>query len=197
MPTERFEARIVDGEGRSLEAGKPGELWMRPREPHVMFAGYLGDRGPAEPTREAWTADGWYRSGDLLAWTDDGELRFVGRVRDAIRRRGEMIAPSFVEEAAIGHPAVVEAAAVGVPAEDGVEEEILVCVVAADTPGGSDLDLSDFARFLADALPRYLVPRYVRVVAELPKTPTTRVRKFELREQGTAGAWDTRKQAFV
>ena len=191
VPSARWEARIVDQDGRSLDAGEPGELLVRPLAQHVMFEGYLGPEGPRHPTRESWDSDGWYHTGDLLSWTADGELSFVGRHRDAIRRAGEMISPSFVEEAAITHPGIVEAAAIGVPADDGVEEEILVCLVAAE---GEIVDPAEVAAFLAGCLPKFLVPRWIRIMAELPKTPTTRVRKFQLRELGTAGAWDTRRR---
>jgi len=191
VPSERWEARIVSDGGAELGPGRPGGLEMRPRAEHVMFEGYLGAEGPSAPSREAWTEDGWYRTGDLLQWSDDGELQFIGRSRDAIRRAGEMIAPSFIEEAAITHPQIVEAAAVGVPAETGVEEEVLLCLVAAE---GEELDLVEVTAFLAGVLPRYLVPRWLRVHAELPKTPTTRVRKVELRALGTDGAWHTRRR---
>lgn len=193
-PSARWEARIADDVGRALGPEQTGELWVRPLAPHVLFNGYLGDEGPGAPTREAFTDDGWYRTGDLLAWTEDGQLSFVGRHRDAIRRAGEMISPSFIEEAALTHPGVVEAAAIGVPAGDGVEEEVLLCVVAAE---GADLDVAEIASFLAGALPPYLVPRWLRVHAELPKTPTTRVRKFELQALGTAGAWDARRRRWA
>ena len=194
VPSDRCDARIVGVEGETLGPGQPGELWLRPRAPHVMFEGYLGSDGPTAPSREVWTEEGWYRTGDLLRWTDDGELQFIGRERDAIRRAGEMIAPSFIEEAAITHPHVVEAAAVGVPAEDGVEEEVLLCLVAAE---GEELDLNEVASFLAGVLPRYLVPRWLRVHPELPKTPTTRVRKVELRALGTRSAWNTRQHRWA
>jgi len=188
VPSDRWDGRIVDVDGASLGPGRPGELWMKPRAEHLMFEGYLTAAGPCAPSRESWTEDGWYRTGDVLQWTDDGELRFVGRRRDAIRRSGEMIAPSFIEEAAITHPGIVEAAAVGVPAENGVEEEVLLCIVAAE---GVELDLVEVIVFLARTLPRYLVPRWLRIHDELPKTPTSRVRKTELRALGTTDAWNT------
>jgi len=189
VPSDRWEGRIVDPEGTPLGPGRPGELWMKPRTEQLMFEGYLAADGPRWPSREAWTEDGWYRSGDILQWTDDGQLQFVGRHRDAIRKAGEMIAPSFIEEAAITHPQIVEAAAVGVPAGLGVDEEVLLCVVAAE---GAELDLVEVSDYLGRVLPRYLVPRWLRIHPELPKTSTTRVRKVELRALGTTDAWNTR-----
>ncbi len=192
VPSARWEAQIVDPDGKVLGPGQPGEMLMRPRSQHVMFEGYLGRDGPSAPTREEWDEDGWYRTGDLLQWTEDGELTFIGRHRDAIRRAGEMITPSFIEEAALAHPGIVEAAAVGVPAGDGVEEEVLLCIVPDQDV---ELDLDEVLAFLVGVLPRYLVPRWLRVHAELPKTPTTRIRKFELRALGTEGGWDTKGRA--
>ena len=192
-PSARWEARIVGEDGQVLGPGQPGELEVLPLAPHVMFEGYLGQDGPRAPTRESFGEDGWYRTGDLMAWNDHGELTFIGRRRDAIRRSGEMISPSFIEEAALTHPGVIEAAAIGVPAQDGVEEEILLCAVASD---GTDVDPAELVTFLAGALPAYLVPRWVRLLDQLPKTATTRVRKFELRKLGTAGAWDTRRKRW-
>ncbi len=194
VPSGRWEGRIADEAGRPIGPEQTGELWVKPVAPHVMFEGYLGAEGPAVPTRECFTEDGWYRTGDLLAWTEDGELSFIGRHRDAIRRAGEMISPSFIEEAALTHAGVVEAAAIGVPADDGVEEEVLLCVVASE---GIELDLAEVASFLGTALPAYLVPRWLRSHDALPKTPTTRVRKFELRALGTADAWDTRRRRWA
>ena len=194
VPSARWQGRIVDAEGRELGPGQPGELEILPLGPHVMFDGYLGEEGPTAPTRESFTEEGWYQTGDLMAWTEDGELRFIGRHRDAIRRAGEMISPAFIEEAAITHPGVVEAAAIGVPADDGVEEEVLLCIVAAE---GVDLDVVEVTAHLAGALPPYLVPRWIRLLGALPKTPTTRVRKFELRQMGRAGAWDTRRRRWA
>ena len=86
-----------------------------------------------------------------------------------------------------GHPAVLESAAVAVPSPDG-EDEVLV--VAALNPGAT-LTPEDLVAFLVPRLPAYMVPRYIRIEAhELPKTPTGKIRKAELREAGTVGAWD-------
>lgn len=185
-PSSRFEARIVDDKGGEVAPEVPGEMWIRPLRSHVMFEGYRREDGSVVA---AWDADGWYRTGDLMVRHVDGDYAFIGRLRDAIRRRGEMISANDVETAALDHPAVLEAAAVGVPAEDDVEEEIKLCVVLRP---GAELGPEALYGFLMDRLPLFMVPRYVDVRAELPKTATTRVQKFRLKDEKTAGSWDAR-----
>jgi carnitine-CoA ligase len=184
IPSGRFQARVVREEGAEASEGDPGELWIRPFERHVIFEGYAGDadgRGGDGP-------DDWYRTGDLMSRGPDGLMTLYGRLREAIRRRGETIPPAEIEAVALQHPSIVEAAAVGVPADDGVEDEILLCVVTrppAPTP-------SSVHAFLEARLPRFMVPRFIRSSAALPKTATTRIRRVELQAGGRAGAWDSR-----
>jgi len=184
-PTDRWEARVMTSEGREASVGETGELWMRPGQPNVMFAGYFGESGglPLD-------TDGWYHTGDLLSPDSDGDLVFRGRLRESIRRRGEMIAPAAIESVAHRYPAVGEAAAVGVPAEDGVEDDILLCVVPHE--GETSVDHAKLHAFLQAELPAFMVPRYLRVLPELPKTPTTRVRRHVLSAEGHTGSWDSR-----
>ncbi|HVC41967.1 MAG TPA: AMP-binding protein [Candidatus Saccharimonadales bacterium] len=184
-PCDRFEARIVNAAGSETALHEAGELWIRPAEPHVIFEGYAD----APEGAHALSHDGWYRTGDLLARRAGGALSFHGRLRDAIRRRGETIAPAEIEAVAVQHPAIREAAAIGVPADDGVEDEILLCVVLHDP---TVLSPSDLHAHLMGELPKFMVPRFIRIEAELPKTATTRVRRAALREAGHAGAWDAR-----
>ncbi len=184
-PSERFEARIVG----------TGELQIRPLRPHVMFDGYLGGSDPESGrlvlSRDGWTEDGFYRTGDLMVRHPDGDLSFGGRLRESIRRRGEIIPASLIESAALEHDAVIEAAAVGVPDDDGVEQEVMLCVVVR-RGGGPELSPAELHAFLRLRLPKFMVPRYVDLRSELPKTPTTRVRKTALSEEGASTAWDSR-----
>jgi crotonobetaine/carnitine-CoA ligase len=184
-PTSRWEARLVDTAGHPVADGDTGELLMRAHGAHVMFEGYHDDLPGA-----AFDSDGWYHTGDLLSREDSGDLVYRGRLRESIRRRGEMVAPAAIEAVAGTHPEVGECAAVGVPADDGVEEEILLCVVPRDDSVG--FDPATLHRHLRAQLPQFMVPRYVRAVDELPKTSTTRVRRHVLRDQGVADAWDSR-----
>jgi len=157
-------------------------MWMRPHNPHVMFEGYLHER-----ERTAWTADGWYRTGDLMTQDEHGDLSFYARAREAIRRRGELISARAIEEAALSHAAVYEAAAVGVPVPDGVEEEVKLCIVPR---AGAALRPEDLSAHLDPLLPAFMRPRYIEMRAELPKTGSSRVRKFLLSADGTAASWE-------
>ncbi len=189
VPCDRFEARIVGPRGGGAPPGETGELWIRPLEPHVIFEGYVGDATSGPDA----TDGGWYRTGDLLSRDAQGVLSFHGRLREAIRRRGETIAPAEIEVVALRHPAVHEAAAVGVPADDGVEDEILLCVVLSEPLAVTPADLH---AHLTRALPKFMVPRFIRIDAELPKTATTRIRRVVLRDAGRSGAWDSRRGRF-
>src|SRR5262249_16762591 len=106
--------------------------------------------------------------------------------KDAIRRRGENVSSYDVEAAINGHPAVLESAVVGV-ASDAGEQEVLAAIVLK---AGAQLDGAELVRYLVDKLPYFMVPRYVRFVSALPKTPTLRVMKHEIRVMGVEGAWD-------
>jgi crotonobetaine/carnitine-CoA ligase len=185
VPCDRFDSRVVRAGGTAAAAGETGELWIRPHAPHVIFEGYT-DAGVSAADV---TDDGWYRTGDLLSRDDRDLLRFHGRLREAIRRRGETIAPAEIETVATQHPGVREAAAIGVPADDGVEDEILLCVVMRAT---SETSPADVHAFLGRRLPRFMTPRFIRIERTLPKTATTRVRRLALRDAGRAGAWDAK-----
>ncbi len=185
-PAPRFAARLVADTGAEAAGGEVGELWIRPHRALAMFSGYLGEDGRLLPPGDG---EGWYHTGDLMRRHADGDLSFLGRRRDAIRRRGEMIAADDVEAGALAHPGVLEAAAVGVPAEDEADEDVKLSVVPRP---GAVLDPVELHGFLRAQLPRFMVPRFLDVRAELPKTPTTRVQKYRLQEEGTVGCWDAR-----
>ncbi|HKS53791.1 MAG TPA: hypothetical protein VJS12_00830, partial [Steroidobacteraceae bacterium] len=130
--------------------------------------------------------NGWFHTGDAFRRDADGNFFFVDRMKDAIRRRGENISSFEVESEACAHPDVREAAAIPVPSELGEDEVMLVVVSVA---GG--LDPLALLRFMEPRVAAYMLPRYIRIVAELPKTPTAKVEKHRLRSEGvTADTWD-------
>mgnify|MGYP003145073302 FL=1 len=108
-------------------------------------------------------------------------------MKDAIRRRGENISSFEVEADVCRHPCVREAAAIAVPSEYSEDE---VMVIVAPVPG-KEIDRRELAEFLIDAMPYFMVPRYIRILDELPKTPSAKVMKADLRAQGiTDDTWD-------
>jgi carnitine-CoA ligase len=114
----------------------------------------------------------------------DGIYWFVARRKEIIRRRGENIAPGEIEDALIAHPSVVDAAVVGVPSELG-EEDVKAFVVAPD------VDLDALVKTLRDRLSKHKVPRYIELVADLPRTATGRVAKHLLPRERNERELDT------
>jgi crotonobetaine/carnitine-CoA ligase len=183
-PRTGCECRIVDENDIECAPGVPGELIVRTDLPWTTSLGYINQ---PEANARAWR-NGWFHTGDLLYRDEAGDFFFVDRLKDAIRRRGENISSVELESEVYRFPGVGEVAAVGVPSEDG-EEEVLVAV--APSVAATVIDPEALVRFLIPRMPHYMVPRYVRVMPSLPKTPTNKIRKVEIRQQGiTADCWD-------
>jgi len=178
------EVRIVDEYDEPVPPGAVGELVVRSAEPWALNVGYY--RMP-EQTAAAWR-NGWFHTGDAFRSDADGWYYFVDRLRDTIRRRGENISSFEVETLVVEHPAVSECAAIGVPAALG-EDDVMVAVIVHDPPG---FDPAELLTFLEPRMPRFMLPRYVEVVDDLPRTEASmRVRKHELRTRGvTDTTWD-------
>lgn len=185
-----FEARVADEHDAPLPAGTPGELLVRHREPFAFATGY---DGLPDATAEAWR-NLWFHTGDRVVRDDDGTFRFVDRLKDVIRRRGENVSSFEVEQALLAHEDVAAAAVVPVPSELG-EDEVLACVVPR---AGAALDPEELVRFCQPRLPRFALPRYVDVLSELPLTANGKVEKHRLRSRGvTATTWDREKGSAV
>lgn len=177
------EVRLVDVNDCEVAQGEVGEMIVRTDRPWGMNSGYTDN---PEATAAAWR-NGWFHTGDLFRCNEDGDYFFVDRRKDAIRRRGENISSFEIEIEALAHPLVREAAAIGVPSPD-TEEEVLICIAPIS---GVSIDPADVLKFLVPRMAYYMVPRFVRIVAELPKTPTAKVMKQILRSEGvTADTWD-------
>jgi len=178
-----FDARLVDDNDCEVPVDAVGELILRAECPWTLSHGYY--KMP-EATARAWR-NGWFHTGDLFRRDAAGNYYFVDRAKDAIRRRGENISSFEVEAEILAHPAVLEVAAVGVASEHS-EEEVLAVVVPKP---GMVIVPHELIEFLVDRLPHFMVPRFVRVVPALPKTPTSKIEKHVLRSEGVTGdAWD-------
>src|SRR4051794_24883767 len=173
-PYPWVELRVVDpASGAQCGAREVGEVWLR--APNVM-AGY--HNRPAE-TAAALTADGWLQTGDGGYLDEDGYLFLTDRIKDMIVSGGENVYPIEVEEALAQHPAVDQVAVIGVPHERW-GETVKALVVARD---GAAVGADELVAFARDRLAGYKLPRSIEFVAELPRTPSGKVLKRELRER--------------
>lgn len=180
------DVRIVDENDCEVPIGSIGELVVRTDSPWALNHGYAGN---PEATVAAWR-NGWFHTGDGFRCDADGNFYFVDRLKDAIRRRGENISSFEVESEVLSHPSVREAAAIAVKSE--VAEDEVMAVVALKE--GAEFDPSELIEFLRPRMAHFMIPRYVRVVDGLPRTPTAKIEKVKLREQGlTADTWDREK----
>jgi carnitine-CoA ligase len=184
-----YQIRVVDDLDEEVGPDVPGELVVRSDQPWNLSLGYLGMDGE---TAKSWR-NGWFHTGDAFTYDSDGWFYFVDRKKDAIRRRGENVSSYEVEEEVLAHEAVAEVAAVAVPAENG-EDEIKIVVTLKP---GQSLTPEDLMRFLIPRMARFMVPRYIEFVDVLPKTPTAKVRKIELRQQGVTPQTFDREAAGI
>lgn len=179
-----MELRIVDEWDCEVPLGQPGELIVRTDRPWAITSGYF--RNP-EATAKAWR-NGWFHTGDVFRKDAEGNYYFLDRIKDTIRRRGENISSFEVEAAVLAHPSVREVAAVAVASELS-ESEVMVVVALVE---GATLDPAALIEFLRPRLAYFMIPRYVRVLPDLPKTPTQKIEKHVLRGIGLSqgDVWD-------
>jgi carnitine-CoA ligase len=178
-----FDARVLDQNGNEALPGEPGELLLRSDEKLAFATGYFA---MPDKTAEAFR-DGWFHTGDRVVREPDGYFRFVDRLKDAIRRRGENISSFEVEQVLFSHPEVDNAAVFAVPSELA-EDEVMAAVVRRSGSALTELALAEFCR---PRLPYFAVPRFIEFVDELPATESGKVQKYKLRDRGvTAHTWD-------
>lgn len=173
---EDWEGRIVDTNDFSMPSGEIGEIVLRPRLPFIMMQGYLDK---PQDTLEAWR-NLWFHTGDIARMDEDGYVFFVDRKKDRIRRRGENISSWDVENYVGAHPSIAECVALPHPATTG-EDDVRVVVVFKD---GTKPDVEALAAWLEERMPPFMVPRYIEILDELPRNPTSKVEKYKLVNQG-------------
>ena len=185
-----FDARVVDNGDNPVPDGEPGELVLRADEPFSFATGYFG---MADKTVEAWR-NLWFHTGDRVVREADGSFRFLDRMKDAIRRRGENVSAFEVEQVLLSHPAVAVAAVYPV-ASDLAEDEVAAALVLHP---GHDVSPEALVAHCAPRLPYFAVPRFLRFTDALPTTENGKVRKFVLREAGlSADTWDRERAGIV
>jgi crotonobetaine/carnitine-CoA ligase len=175
------EFRVVDSDDRPLGPGEVGELVFRHPRGRLTYYHKL-----PEATEEA-NRGGWFHSGDLADYDEDGFFYYRGRKKESIRRLGENISAWEIETVVNAHPAVLDSAAHAVASELG-EDEVKICIVAR--PGASPAP-EEILEFCSGQMAGHAIPRYVEFLDALPKTATERNQYGALRARGvTPQTWD-------
>jgi carnitine-CoA ligase len=177
VAADYFEVRLVDPDtDEEVPTGTVGELTVRYKHPWTCSLGYYG---APQKTVEAWR-NLWFHTGDALRRDADGWYYFVDRYKDALRRRGENISSYEVESGLLGHDAVVECAVIAVAADsEAGEDEVMAYLVT-----NREVEAAELWSFCEGRIPAFAIPRFLRFVDEMPKTPSERVQKAELRKLG-------------
>jgi long-chain acyl-CoA synthetase len=171
VPFSQTLVRVVDDQGCALPAGEPGELWIK--GPQVM-QGYW--KKP-DATDKVITADGWFKTGDVVVVTEEGYLKVVDRLKDMIIVSGFNVYPTELEDVLSTHPDVLESAVIGV-ADDKTGEAVKAFIVRKD----ESLDEQAIKSWCRDNMTAYKVPKYVEFRDELPKSNVGKVLRRELRD---------------
>lgn len=178
-----YEVQIVDENDNPVPVGQSGEIVVRPKRPYLVGSGYIG---MPERTVAAWR-NLWLHSGDRGRVDENGWFFFEDRASDSLRRRGENISSFEVELLVAKHPSVAEAVAVAAPSEIG-EDEVRVLVTLRQ---GMSISPEDLLRHCCTEMPYFMVPRFIDIVEDFPRTATAKVEKYRIRATGlTPNTWD-------
>lgn len=172
--SDEWDVRLADLEGNEVVVGEVGEILIRPKEPQRIMLGYLNK---PEATQIA-TRDLWLHTGDLATVDQSGYYFFKGRTKDMIRRRGQNISAWEVEQIILGAPGVGEVAALAHPSD--IADDDLRVVISPEE--GATVDAKEIAEFCERQMPDFMIPRYIEIMSDLPRTPSGRVEKYRLSE---------------
>ena len=167
-----YEVAIFDDFDDPVPVGQDGEMVIRPREAGVMADGYFGMADKTAESRKNF----WFHTGDIGRFDEDGFFYFRYRKAERIRVRGEMVSGFEVEEGVLRHPAVEDAAAIAIPSELG-EEDIRVFVTLKP---GHDLTSEALQEHCRKVMAKFMVPKVVSIIEDMPRTPTGKPEKGRL-----------------
>jgi acyl-coenzyme A synthetase/AMP-(fatty) acid ligase len=182
----QVQVRLVADDGRDAAVDQPGELWVRHAGPDPrdgFFAGYLKDEAA---TAEAW-GDGWFHTGDIVSRDASGQLHFIDRRKNVIRRSGENISAVEVESVLNQHPAVRACAVAATP--DAVRGDEVLALVVPHEPvaeGQRDALSRELVGFALERLAYYKAPGWVAFVDALPLTPSQKIARGDLKARAAA-----------
>jgi acyl-CoA synthetase (AMP-forming)/AMP-acid ligase II len=172
-PAQSMQMRLIDEHGRDVPPGAEGEIAAKGPSVHLGY--YKNPQANAE----LFTADGWFRTGDLGVMEPSGNVRIVGRLKEMINRGGKKFFPREVEEILYTHPSVLHAAIVGVP-DPRLGERNCLCVIPRP---GKTVSLEEMVVFLRDGVAIYKLPEELEIFDEFPFTPTGKIQRHALTRQ--------------
>jgi len=185
-----FDARVLDDDDAEVPDGTAGELALRADAPFAFGQGYWA---MPDKTVETWR-NLWFHTGDRVVREPNGYFRFIDRLKDAIRRRGENISSFEVEQVLQSHPAIAGLAVFPARSELA-EDEVMAAVVLREGRAGDPVEI---IRFCEGKLAYFAVPRFIDFVEALPTTESGKVRKFMLIARGVGpGTWDRERAGVV
>ena len=171
---ERYEVKLVDDYDNEVPVGQTGEITCRPARPYSMMMEYVN---MPDKTAEAF-GNLWFHTGDIARKDEEGFFYFVDRKKDYIRRRGGNISSYEVEVSVNANDKVAESAAVGIKTPEG-EEEIVIAICLRP---GETLSSGELYEWCEERMAKFMIPKYMKILEEIPKTATGRAQKFKLRE---------------
>lgn len=178
-----FEVAILDDDDNPLPPDTAGEVACRPLRPNVMFSGYW--KRPDDTLRVM--SNLWLHTGDIGKIGENGEFYFLDRKKDYLRRRGENVSSFELERTFHRHPDIADVAVHAVPSAMGEDDVKVTCVLNPD----ATLSERELCAWSVARLPYFAVPRYIEFRSDLPRNPTGKILKFQLRDEGcTAATWD-------
>ncbi|MFK8020730.1 MAG: AMP-binding protein [Pseudomonadales bacterium] len=193
FPADDTTVHLLDDDGKEVALGDVGEICIKPLQPYILFNGYFDN---PEATADAYFGD-YYRTGDLAKQDPkSGAYFYADRKKDALRFAGRNISTLEVESVVRRYPSVQDVAAFGIPSKEvESEQELKLNIVLKE---GSSDSAEEICAFINENAPHYFVPRYLEFVHSLPYTPTNKVQKFKLRDQGVnEHTWDLKNSDFV
>ncbi len=186
---EEFDVVIVDDHDDPVPVGVAGEVICRPKRPFVMFEGYWNR--PAETLKIMKNL--WLHTGDIGRFGENGEFYFLDRKKDYLRRRGENISSFEMEKTYQDHPDIMDVAVHAVFSELGEDDVKVTCVLQES----STLTPEALCTWSVERVPYFAIPRFIEFRSDLPRNPTGKILKYQLREEGcTPATWDREKSGF-
>lgn len=176
LPAPFFEAAVLDQQDQRCPPGQAGQLALRPKLSGLIMKEYLGK---PEKTVAAWS-NLWFHTGDAAVQHENGMFAFVDRLGDRIRVRGENLSSFQIEDVLVQHPEVELVTAFAIPAAEGDEDDIVACVTLK---AGAHLSEQNLHSYAERNMPKYMRPRHIRIVTEIPRTATNKIEKYKLRAQ--------------